>query len=246
MRTTRIYEPQDLTLQGSIQLSPNNGHYLAHVMRCKPGQQISIFNGLGVEYLAEITSIKRKEIWVQLLSQSSAIPESPLKTTLVQGISKGERMDYTIQKTVELGINRIIPVETQFSMGRLNEEKREKKRHHWQMIAHSACAQSGRQFLTHIDPVIHFNSVISSVRSSPENRLHLFFSTTEESNKLADLTPHQEVQFFVGPEGGHSDIEERQLIDFGYIPVSLGPRIVRTETAAVAALAQMQLLWGDM
>lgn len=201
-----------------------------------------LFDGSGSEWLATIQAVDKRDIEV-LVNECRAISrESPLSVTLIQGISSGDRMDYTLQKAVELGVTHIQPVACARSVVKLQGERADKRRNHWQNLVIAACEQCGRNVVPAVAEVENLNHWLAQPDSAP---LRIMFAP-EAATTLHTLAPPQtSVQILAGPEGGFSNDEFNLAKSTGFIPVSLGPRILRTETAALAALSAMQTLWGD-
>lgn len=243
MRIPRIYHDGKLTVGATVQLSLAASHHLLKVLRAKPGSNIILFNGEAGEYTARlIDSPYPKQVCAQLENFLTTLTESPLQIHLFQAISRGEKMDFTIQKAVELGVNKITPLFTEFSNVKLNEERGEKKIRHWQQIIISACEQSGRTSVPTINPPINFHLAITECKETFKLILHPMVD-----QHLAELTsPPKVIALLVGAEGGFSEAEIKLAMQQGFIPLQLGPRILRTETAGLAALAILQSKWGDM
>lgn len=201
-----------------------------------------LFDGSGSEWLATIQAVDKRDVEV-LVNECRAISrESPLSVTLIQGISSGDRMDYTLQKAVELGVTHIQPVACARSVVKLQGERADKRRNHWQNLVIAACEQCGRNVVPAVAEVENLNHWLARPDSVP---LRIMFAP-EAATTLHTLTaPQTSVQILAGPEGGFSKDEFNLAKSAGFIPVSLGPRILRTETAALAALSAMQTLWGD-
>ncbi|MES1195463.1 MAG: 16S rRNA (uracil(1498)-N(3))-methyltransferase [Steroidobacter sp.] len=169
--------------------------------------------------------------------------ESPLQITLVQGISRAERMDWTLQKATELGVHAIAPVITSRSVVRLDDRQANKKLEHWQAIVVSACEQSGRRIIPTVQPPVRLHDYFS--RSNPDN-MRLVLHPEATIALSSQPRPLKDVELLIGPEGGMDEDELQRAVDAGFTPVKLGPRILRTETASVVALSVMQALWGDL
>lgn len=242
MRQTRIFHHGRLAVGESTQLSVENSHYLAQVMRAPLGARITLFNGQGGEYCAQLTTIHRKACQAQLLEWIDHEVESPLHTTLLQGISKGEKMDLTIQKAVELGVNRIVPIQGQRSVVRIDAERQQKRQLHWQGIATAAACQSGRNRIPEIAPITTLAEWAHDAAAG-ETRLLL---SPHASQGICTIQPTQQLVLLVGPEGGMAQEEVNEATSAGFQAVRFGPRVLRTETAALAALGLIQGLWGDL
>lgn len=217
-------------------------HHAAKVLRLSIGDEIVLFDGSGGEYAALIKDIGKHGVVVQIGVHRAAERESPLCVTLAQAISSGDKMDLTLQKATELGIARIQPLESERSVVRLSGERAEKRIAHWQGVVISACEQCGRNQIPEVATIRRFHDWLGIEEKS---RLRLMLSPGAPMN-LRDLPrPEQPVTLLIGPEGGFSTVEIASAQHAGYTPICLGARILRTETAALAALAAMQTLWGD-
>ena len=243
MSRHRLFIPQPISDGEELCLDGEQGHYLSRVLRLKPGSEVLLFDGSGYEYPSLVTEVHRKRV---LLRPGTAILrdiESPLQIRLVQGISRGERMDFVIQKATELGVHRISPVLTEFSVVKLQADRASRRLLHWNKIAQSACEQCGRSKI----PVIDEPSVLHDFlrgSTSAQSRLLLQPSATTSLHEIG--RPESAIDLLIGPEGGISDTETEMLFDAGFKAVSLGPRVLRTETAALAAVAILQAKWGDL
>lgn len=241
---SRIYFPGEIPAHGRCVLPRAPSHHVARVLRLKSGDPLVLFDGQGGEYQGAIVRAHESEVTVDVGEWRAVERESPLAITLAQGISSGERMDYTVQKAVELGVARIQPLETLRSVVRLTEVRAEKRRAHWRSIAIAACEQSGRNRVPEIAPVVALRDWLGQgVHDQAE--LRLVFAPDAERVLRALPAPRASVTLIAGPEGGLSEEEQRDAIRAGFVAVRLGPRVLRTETAALAALAAMQTLWGD-
>lgn len=238
---TRIHIPVPLTVGTSLDLPDEAARHVAQVLRMKVGEPLTLFNGNGGEYAATITAAGRREVTVNVDSFEPIDRESRLDITLAQCVSKGERMDYTVQKAVELGVTRILPLLSERSVVKLDAERWDKKLEHWRGIAASACEQSGRTVLPEVLPVQKLDTWLAS----GDQALRLVLAPTE-SVSLRSLPAASHIALLIGPEGGLSDKEIAAARRAGCIGIGLGPRVLRTETAGVAALAALQLLWGDL
>jgi 16S rRNA (uracil1498-N3)-methyltransferase len=239
----RVYVPLVPPEHGVCDLPPEASHHLLHVLRLASGDVVVIFDGNGHEYDATIHRVSKSGISVKLGSARSIDRESPLQVTLAQGISSGDRMDYTIQKAVELGVYAIQPLTTERSVVRLDATRAVKRIAHWRSVAVAACEQCGRNRVPEIAPVSALAGWLGTLSPGP---LRLTLSPNA-SSKLATLDRNNSARIIllVGPEGGLAPREEADALTAGFTAVRLGPRVLRTETAAVAALAALQTLWGD-
>ncbi|WP_022978540.1 16S rRNA (uracil(1498)-N(3))-methyltransferase [Nevskia ramosa] len=238
---TRIHIPVPLTVGASLDLPDEAARHVAQVLRMKIGEPLTLFNGNGGEYAATITATGRRDVSVNVESFDPVDRESRLDITLAQCVSKGERMDYTVQKAVELGVTRILPLLSERSVVKLDAERWDKKLEHWRGIAVSACEQSGRTSLPAVLPVQKLDGWLAS----SDRALRLVLAPTE-SVSLRSLAAASNIALLIGPEGGLSDNEIAAARRAGCVGIGLGPRVLRTETAGVAALAALQLLWGDL
>jgi len=242
MRCHRVYVDSPINCEQLLQLPEPQSHHLGKVLRVQAGQFIQIFNGAGGHYLAEIMTVQKRQVSVIPREYIADDHAAPLGITLAQGISRGRHMDYTIQKAVELGITRVIPLITEFSNVSLSDQRRENKISHWSSIIIGACEQSVRNTIPELTAPILFDEWISNVPERPGLILH-----PEATSSLSTITPPVAgLTLISGPEGGFSEREVTMAASSGCIAVKLGPRILRTETAAVAAICACQTLWGDM
>ncbi len=243
MPISRIFQPVDLVCGSVIQLDSPASHHLVAVLRAKVNDGLIIFNGKGGEYTSVIIQVNKKQVSVQINEHIAREAESPLALCLLQGISRGEKMDYTIQKAVELGVKKIIPLFTERCTVKLDEERRAKRFQHWQSIIVSACEQSGRN---QIPELLFPMTLESSLRSMQADWCFVLSPTAVSQLKEKPVQKHQSVILLIGPEGGLSDSEISFACQQRFLPLNLGPRILRTETAAVAAITALQCSFGDM
>jgi len=241
MRIHRIFTRQGLRPGHSVTLPAEVAHYLTRVLRTVTGQNVILFNGDGSDYTAEISGFGKESVTVAVRSALPARTESALHITLVQAISRGERMDLTLQKATELGVSAVQPVFSARTEVRLNPEKMQRRLEHWHRVIISACEQCGRACL----PVLHDPAelLVWMQQKSAASRVLL---TPAAGRSLAGFSPGAAVEIVVGPEGGFEDHEFEALTRHGAVPVSLGPRILRTETAGPVAIAIMQAVAGDL
>ena len=241
MRIPRLYTPQPLPLEQTIELEAATGHYIVKVLRMQEKQEIILFNNTGEQVSAHIISINKKLVSVFVGVHLKAPKASVLHTHLGQVMSRGERMDYVIQKATELGVNEITPLFSSRCEVRLDHQRQTKRIAHWQQIAISACEQSGR-----IDvPLIHRPQTLSTWVQDTLADAKLVLHPHQTKALASQLTPLS-CALLVGPEGGLTEEEVEQAQTEGYTGLSLGPRILRTETAPVAALTLLQYVWGDL
>ncbi|MFN7085170.1 MAG: 16S rRNA (uracil(1498)-N(3))-methyltransferase [Burkholderiales bacterium] len=240
---TRIYFPAEPAAHGVCVLGPAEAHHVTHVLRLQPGDAVTLFDGRGTERDAVIARIAKSGVTLNAGEPRRVDREPPLAVTLAQGISSGERMDYTVQKAVELGVARIQPLATSRSVVRLDAERAAKRVAHWQAVAVAACEQCGRNSVPQVLPVAGFAEWLARQREAAPLRVLL---APEAQTTLHDLPrPAGAVMLLAGPEGGLSPQERQDAQGAGFTPVRLGPRVLRTETAALAALSAMLTLWGD-
>jgi len=240
MSLPRFYLDQPLAPGARFNLPPGPARHAARALRLAVNDSIILFNGSGGEHTARIERIQKDEVAVSLTGFADIERESRLRVMLAQGISSGERMDYTLQKAVELGVAAIQPIAAKRSVVKLTGERADKRVAHWQGVVASACEQCGRNQVPPVSPPL----TLANWLSQASGRL-LFLSPLADL-RLADLTaPNGTDCLVAGPEGGFEADEIAALHAAGAIPVRLGARILRTETAALAALAAMQTLWGD-
>lgn len=240
MRIPRIYNKGELLTGSEYELDQQSAHHLSRVLRLKQDDPLILFNGEGGEYHAQL-KIVGKKAYAIIQQHLPVNRESSLNITLLQGISKGERMDLVIQKSIELGVNRIIPVICQRTVVNLKADRQEKKLKHWQGILINACEQSGRTAIPQLLPSIMFKDL-------PQQDLTGLKLALDPHSKqsLQNLQPqNNQLSFLIGPEGGLTDEELMQSKTLGFEGIRLGPRVLRTETAAITALALSQTLWGD-
>jgi len=236
----RIYTPEDLALNCRLDLDSQASTHLVKVLRLKEGAELRLFNGNGCEYLAQITVAGKKNTQVEISEVLSTDSKITFPLHLGQVVSKGDRMDFTIQKATELGITDITPLWSERCDVRLKGERLEKKMEHWKKVAISACEQSGRNHVPTIHPAVNYQDWANSVEAESKLVLH-----TRDQKPLSEIKTPASVALLVGPEGGITDEEVEFCIQQGFTGLMLGPRILRTETAALAALSLFQYLWGD-
>jgi 16S rRNA (uracil1498-N3)-methyltransferase len=236
----RFYVDSALRAGSVCTLPEDAAHHAVHVLRLREGDDITLFNGRGGEFAARIASIQRLRIAVDVLEHRAVERETPLRVTLVQGVSAGERMDSTVRKAVELGVADVQPVLATRSVARPKGERADTRRAHWQKVVIAACEQCGRNRIPEVHPLVpiaeyRVTSDAMKILLSPQARLK--FSEAVKNATAFILA--------AGPESGFTAQEEAALADAGFVPASLGPRVLRTETAAVAALAALSALRGD-
>lgn len=225
-----------------LELPENAARHAVRVLRLKEGDSITLFNGDGTDYGAKLLRTTKDSVTAKVSTWSPVDRESPLRVTLAQAISSGDRMDFTLQKAVELGVNAIHPVTAERGVVKLSSERADKRREHWQNVIISACEQCGRAIVPEVSaPVPLFNWM----GAMPECALKIMLSPVAELT-LHDLSkPSGDICLLIGCEGGFSPSEIKAAESVGFVPVRLGARVLRTESAALAALSAMQTLWGD-
>jgi 16S rRNA (uracil1498-N3)-methyltransferase len=242
MRKTRVFVQSSLQPGQESVIEGDAAHHLINVLRVKIGQAIVVFNGDGGCFDVEIVGISKNLVVIIPRHFHQDNRESPLQLTLIQGISRGQHMDYTVQKAVELGVTAIVPVFTTFSNVKLTDERASKRLDHWQKIIIGACEQSGRNIV----PVIRQPVALEEWVSADTNRLRLVLHPDASDSLSAIKMENSGLSLLCGPEGGLSDQELAICLAGGYEKVTIGPRILRTETAALAAIAICQSRFGDM
>ena len=216
--------------------------HAATVLRLQAGATLNLFNGAGGEYRASLVAASKRETRVRLLEFHATERESPLNITLALGISAGERMDYSLQKATELGVSAIVPVATERSVVKLAGERADRRLQHWRHVVIAACEQCGRNRVPAVAPVQKFYAYLAAVDRSKR----LLMLSPDASTPLKQVAPAAGAVLLIGAEGGLAPAEYQAAQASGFEPVKLGPRILRTETAPVAALAVLQALWGDL
>lgn len=243
MRLNRIHCDAPLAGGSEINLPSAGGYHVARVLRMREGAPLSVFDGSGQEFRAEITRVEGDQVTVKLGDPTPGTSESPLRITLVQGVSRSERMDWTLQKATELGVAAIAPVLTARSVVRLDEKQAVKKQAHWRGIVIGACEQSGRAKIPAVSTPTTLRDYLANVR---KDGLRLVLSPSAPASLVGLSSMPSKVELLIGPEGGLEDDELHAAQKAGFMPVRLGPRVLRTETAAVVALSVLQGLWGDL
>ena len=242
MRLTRLYVEEPLQSGTRCHITGSAANHVRRVLRLGVGAAVSLFDGTGGEYAARIESVHRDSVIVEVGAHAPIERESPLDLTLAQGISRGERMDWVIQKATELGVRRIVPLITLRSVVRLDARQAQRKLQHWRGISIAACEQCGRNRLPQIAVPLELGAFLADEASAATQRLVLALAG---SARIRELDRLDRITLLVGPEGGLAEEEQSAAIGRGYLSVQLGPRVLRTETAAVAALAALQQACGD-
>lgn len=242
MQKTRIYQAVPLNLSRKLLLDEQASNHVARVLRAERGDELTLFNGQGGEYNAIITQIDKKRVEVEIGDFLAIEKESSLDICLAQGIAKGEKMDFIIQKAVELGVKSIIPLLTERSNVKLDQDRQAKRLSHWRAIAISACEQSGRNRIPEILNPNRLTTWLPLVNSQKRYVLSPYASAHLSIEEKVSATT---ITLLIGPEGGLSDMEVILAVQHGFTSLKLGPRIMRTETASIAALALLQFCDGD-
>jgi 16S rRNA (uracil1498-N3)-methyltransferase len=250
MRNPRIYQQSQLNVNENVKLSDDAFGHIIRVLRLKQGDLITLFNGNeSYQYTAKLVEINKKTASVEIQSKEEVSNESPLAIHLGQGISRGDRMDFTLQKSVELGVDSITPIFTERCGVKLNKERLAKKHEQWQKIVISACEQSGRCVIPTVHEPISLTAWLAQQSTALKINLHpkakhsimtIPFEPQESSTKK------YKARLLIGPEGGLTDDEILQANTAGFFDVLLGPRILRTETAALTAITALQCRFGDL
>jgi 16S rRNA (uracil1498-N3)-methyltransferase len=243
MSNLRFFSTEDLVIGAAVKLSENAAIHATRALRLNVGDEIHLFNGDGFDYACELIAVKKSEVIAKVNARQARDTESPLNITLLQGISSGDRMDYSIQKAVELGVKQIQPIATERSVVKLSAERAQKRLEHWQNIVISACEQCGRATIPQVLTPTTLANWLSTNSASTATRILL---NPIGAKRLAALEkPSGEIQLLIGAEGGLTQVEINLAISQGFQSVILGPRILRTETAGPTAIASLQSLWGD-
>ena len=244
MALTRLYIGAKIDADSEMQLDSEQARYIGRVLRLRVGDALTVFNGEQGEFLATVLRIAKTAAVVAVGEHVSTMTESAFKMHLVQGVSRGERMDFVVQKATELGVKRISPVLTEYGVVKFDEARAMKRRDHWRKVAQSACEQSGRIRPPLIDTPLPLKSWFGQKTADAD--IDLVLRPGAAAAMMAIAAPSTKVCILVGPEGGFSDSEYEDAAAAGFTAVSLGPRILRTETASLAALAIAQAQWGDL
>lgn len=241
MRIPRFYQAENFAIGDTVALSEENFRHAVKVMRLTVDEPIIVFNGESGEYIARINRIGKRNADISIESYNYVDRESPLKTTLVLALIKPDKMDFAIQKAVELGVNTIQPVITERSVIKLKADRMQKKIQHWQGIIIAACEQSGRTAIPTIQPV----TTLSDYLQQSSNATRITMLPTSDRN-VADIKAAENIELLVGPEGGFTDVEEALFANQTIQTINVGPRILRAETAVIAGLTTLQLVHGDI
>jgi 16S rRNA (uracil1498-N3)-methyltransferase len=242
MKPTRVYHSEPLQVGRDAVLDEPASHHIGRVLRMKPGDTLTVFDGTGGEHHGVIRSVERSGVRVRIETFDRVERESGLRVGLAQVVSAGERMDLTLQKAVELGVAWIQPLTGRRAKVRLEGERAERRLLHWQRVVVAACEQSGRNRVPRVRPLVELPAWLGQP-SDPARRLVLDPQAAQRLSQVAP--PAGEIELLAGAESGFDDEELQLVIHHGFTPVRLGPRVLRTETAGLAALAALQALWGD-
>ena len=242
MNSPRFYCPVPLRVGDCVVLPEAAARHAVRVLRLKVGAALTLFDGSGGEYAASIALVERDSVSAEVLAWREAECESPLAITLAQALQAGEKMDMTVQKAVELGVVRIVPLVSRRSVVRLEGERAERRVAHWQGVAASACEQCGRNRVPGVAPIAPIDHWLAQPAEGGVLRLML----APDAEKTLDVLPRAtRIELLVGAEGGLAPEEVSMAAVAGFVPIRLGPRILRTETAGLAALAAIHARWGD-
>lgn len=247
MPKTRIYQNSEFTLNETVKLSDDAFGHIVRVLRLVENDVVTLFNGNdSYQYTARLVDVKKKEANVEILNQELITNESPLNVHLGQGVSRGDRMDFTLQKSVELGVNKITPLFTERCGVKLSADRLAKKREQWQKIVISACEQSGRCMVPEVTEPILLQDWLKQETCALKLNLHPKAKHSIMTLPMEKVTSEQRVRLLIGPEGGLSDTEIAQASQAGFQDILLGPRVLRTETAALTAITALQCRFGDL
>jgi 16S rRNA (uracil1498-N3)-methyltransferase len=243
MRLNRVYCERPLASGTDVALPESAAYHVARVLRLRPGAPLVAFDGTGHDFRCEITAVEGDVVRVAVGERTPGLRDSPLGITLVQAVSRSERMDWTLQKATELGVRAIVPVLSARSVVRLDERQAERKLRHWKAIVAGACEQSGRSTLPEVRSPVELGRFLAE---SPREGQRLVLSPAGPASLAGLATTASRVELLIGPEGGLDDHELDAATRAGFSPVRLGPRVLRTETAGIVALTVLQALWGDL
>jgi 16S rRNA (uracil1498-N3)-methyltransferase len=245
MNGPRFYCPVPLQAGLCVDLPENAARHAGKVLRLRVGDALVLFDGNGGEYAARIASVERQRVSVDVLEWRALECEAPLQITLVQALQAGEKMDLTVQKAVELGVSRIVPVIAQRGVVRLEGERAARRVEHWRGVVVAACEQCGRNRLPEVTPLLGLPRWLAQSEAADGLRLILVPGAAQTLADLPVPAAGSPVELLIGAEGGLTEAEIQAAVEAGYRPIRLGPRVLRTETAGLAAIAAIQCLWGD-
>lgn len=245
MTAPRFYCPVPLSVGASVDLPENAARHACRVLRLRVGDELTLFGGSGGEYVARIAEVARERVSVEVLQWRDVECEAPIQLTLVQALQAGEKMDMTMQKAVELGVSRIVPVASKRSVVRLDGERAQRRLEHWRGVVVSACEQCGRNRVPEVVALAGLDRWLSQPAQAGVLRLMLAPGAAQTLNDLTPPSAGGKIELLIGAEGGLAPEETELAAAAGYLAVRLGPRVLRTETAGLAALAAIQCLWGD-
>lgn len=247
MPKTRIYQNSEFAINGILKLSDDAFGHIVRVLRLTEGENIAFFNGReAIQYIGRLVDVKKKQASITIISQEVVCNESPLNIHLGQGISRGDRMDFTLQKSVELGVNRITPLFTEHCGVKLTGERLAKKHEQWQKIVISACEQSGRCIVPKVNEPMLLQNWLEQETDSLKLNLHPKADHSIMGLPVDSSGKKNKVRLLIGPEGGLSSEEIKQANKADFQDILLGPRVLRTETAALTAITALQCRFGDL
>jgi 16S rRNA (uracil1498-N3)-methyltransferase len=243
MSAPRFYCPPPLPLNTNYELPPDAAHHASRVLRLRVGDAVQIFDGTGNALDATINAIQGKHVMLGNLQTVIGQQETGLHIALAQAMCSSDKMDWVVQKATELGAAEIVPVQTQRSVARLNGARADKRAEHWRNVAVAACEQCGRNTLPRLGAAQDLGAWLDGMRHAPGSKFILLPGGA--SNLQSQPRPAGRATLLIGPEGGFSADEANVAQQAGFVPILLGPRVLRTETAAIAGIAALQMLWGD-
>jgi 16S rRNA (uracil1498-N3)-methyltransferase len=242
----RFHVPDRLGPGAVIDLPEASGHHATRVLRLGVGDPVILFDGHGGEHDAVLVRMHRNQVSARVTGFRDVERESPLAVTLAQGISSGDRMDLTLRKAVELGVHTIVPLTTERSVVKLRDERADRRRQPWQALVIAACEQCGRNAVPSVEEPVDYRTWLATLPLDSGDQTRIALAVGGERQLATLPKPSGEVLLLVGPEGGLNPEESALAVTRGFAPVRMGPRILRTETAALVALSAMQTLWGDL
>lgn len=244
MPIPRFYCSPPLGDVTELELAPAAAHHASRVLRLRVNDTVQLFDGTGIELTGSIREISSKRVVLEKLQVGAVNRESPLHIVLAQALCSSEKMDWVVQKATELGVTEIQPVQTQRSVAKLANERAEKRVDHWRSVIIAACEQCGRNVLPLIHPPQGLPEWLGMTRTRPGQKFMLLPQAASTISSIHPV-PKETITLLIGPEGGFTADEEVLAQRIGFIPIRLGARVLRTETAAVAGIATLQALWGD-